>query len=138
MAKVNPINVICIDHVVLRTADPEALIEFYRDVLGCRVERDLGELGLVQLRAGGSLVDIVDASGPIGRAGGRSPDMEAPNMDHFCLQVRPWDETAIRAQLEAHGIEVGEVAERYGALGPGPSLYVKDPAGNTVELKGAR
>ena len=42
----------------------------------------------------------------------------------------------MRAQLEAAGLAPGELAERYGAEGMGPSLYIRDPDGNTVELKG--
>ena len=132
----NPINIRLVDHVVLRVDDLPAMVDFYCDVLGCRLERGPGDGGLAQLRAGHSLIDLVDAGGPIGRQGGAAPDHGAPNMDHFCLQVQPWDATAIRTHLEKHGIEVGEVASRYGAMGQGPSMYLKDPEGNSVELKG--
>ena len=136
MTHANPINIALIDHVVIRAADLATMIAFYRDVLGCRLERGPGEIGLAQMRAGRSLIDIVDAHGPIGRDGGALPDHGAPNMDHVCLQISPWDEEKIRAHLEAHGIEAGETASRYGALGQGPSIYITDPEGNTVELKG--
>ena len=76
-------------------------------------------------------------SGPLGRQGGNPPDHRAPNMDHVCLLVAPWHEKTIVAHLEHHGISVGEVATRYGAGGMGPSIYLQDPEGNTVELKGA-
>ena len=72
----------------------------------------------------------------LGRQGGSAPDHQAPNMDHVCLQVDPWDAAAICAHLESRGIEVGEIANRYGATGSGPSIYLRDPEGNTVELKG--
>ena len=136
MTAANPINIALIDHVVIRANDLERMVAFYQDVLGCKLERGPGDIGLAQLRAGRSLIDIVDAGGPIGREGGDPPDHGAPNMDHVCLQVEPWDESAIRAHLEAHGVDVGEVESRYGALGQGPSLYISDPEGNTVELKG--
>ena len=64
------------------------------------------------------------------------PGAEARNVDHFALQIEGFDADAIRAHLAAHGIEAGDVAQRYGALGMGPSLYVHDPDGNVVELKG--
>ncbi len=134
--KANPINIRGIDHVVLRVADMDAMLAFYCDVLGCKVERVLEELRLYQLRAGESLIDLVDAHGPLGQHKGAAPDRAAPNMDHVCLRVDPWDAQAVRAHLGAHGIEAGEVASRYGATGPGPSLYIDDPEGNTVELKG--
>ena len=79
---------------------------------------------------------LVDVDAPLGRAGGPPAGREARNMDHFAVQVAPFDADAIRAHLAAHGIEAGEVAERYGAEGTGPSLYVTDPDGNVVELKG--
>lgn len=137
MKKANPINIHVIDHVVLRTTDLEKMITFYNEVLGCRLERGPGEIGLAQLRAGHSLIDLVDVNGPLGGEGGRAPNQEAPNMDHLCLQVSPWNPDAIQAHLREQGVEAGEIVNRYGALGSGPSLYIKDPAGNTVELKGS-
>ena len=125
-----------IDHVVLRVVDVEGMIRFYQDVLGCAIERRKDDLGLVQLRAGRSLIDLVDVAGELGRKGGGAPGAEARNMDHFCLRIDPFDEAAIRAHLRAHGVETGELETRYGAEGDGPSLYIEDPEGNTVELKG--
>jgi catechol-2,3-dioxygenase len=58
-------------------------------------------------------------------------------MDHLCLQVHPWNEASIVEHLARHGMEVNEVGIRYGALGMGPSIYLQDPEGNTVELKGS-
>jgi catechol 2,3-dioxygenase-like lactoylglutathione lyase family enzyme len=125
-----------IDHVVLRVRHLERAIRFYAGVLGCREERRVEGLGLVQLRAGSALIDLVDAAGPLGRIGGPPPGDSARNMDHFAVQLDSFDEPALRAELSAAGIEVGEVGERYGAEGMGPSLYVRDPDGNVVELKG--
>ena len=125
-----------IDHVVLRVVDVEGVIRFYKDVLGCAVERRKDDLGLIQLRAGRSLIDLVDVNGELGQKGGAAPGAEARNMDHFCLRIDPFDEAKIRAHLRAHGIEAGDLATRYGAEGDGPSLYIQDPEGNTVELKG--
>ena len=125
-----------IDHVVLRVVDVEGMIRFYQDVLGCAIERRKDDLGLVQLRAGRSLIDLVDVAGELGRKGGGAPGAEARNMDHFCLRIDPFDESAIRAHLRAHGVETGELATRYRAEGDGPSLYIEDPEGNTVEFKG--
>lgn len=132
----HPINIRMLDHVVVRANDMERMVGFYTEVLGCRIERHAEKFGLVQLRAGNSLIDIVDVDGQLGRAAGGPPDGTAPNMDHFCVQVEPWDEAAILSHLKAHGVEVGEVGNRYGALGTGPSVYLEDPEGNTVELKG--
>jgi catechol 2,3-dioxygenase-like lactoylglutathione lyase family enzyme len=126
-----------IDHVVLRVVDLDRMLWFYRDVLGCKVEREQKELGLTQLRAGRSLIDLVTVDGKLGQQGGRAPGPTGRNMDHFCLRVDPFDAGAIQAHLLQQGLEPGEVASRYGAEGQGPSIYVQDPEGNTLELKGA-
>ena len=125
-----------IDHVVLRVRDVAAAKRFYCDVLGCTVERESEALGLHQLRAGASLIDLVPVAGPLGRLGGAAPGAEGRNVDHVALALAHFDEAAIRAHLARHGVEPGDVAPRYGAEGNGPSMYVKDPDGNVVELKG--
>ena len=125
-----------IDHVVLRVADVERSLRFYCGALGCTEERRLEDFGLYQLRAGASLIDIVPIDGRLGRMGGAGPGAEGRNMDHFCLGIEPFDEADIRAHLADHGIAAGAVEKRYGAEGEGPSLYITDPDGNTVELKG--
>ncbi|HWA44958.1 MAG TPA: VOC family protein [Hypericibacter adhaerens] len=131
-----PFILLGLDHVVLRVRDPERLERFYCEALGCRLERRQEKIGLVQLRAGRSLIDLVDLAGPLGAAGGGVPTVEARNMDHFCLRIEPFDAGAIRAHLIRHGVEPGAVESRYGAEGEGPSLYLKDPEGNEIELKG--
>jgi catechol 2,3-dioxygenase-like lactoylglutathione lyase family enzyme len=128
-------QVVGIDHVVLRVADLERSTEFYRDVLDCRVEKWQPELGLLQLRAGSALIDLVSLDGRLGREGGAGPAREGRNLDHFCLRLARFDEAALRAHLAAHGIEAGQTADRYGAEGYGASIYIQDPDGNTVELK---
>ncbi len=125
-----------LDHVVLRVRDLGHMVRFYGEVLGCTVERELAELGLVQLRAGNALIDLVEVAGELGRRGGAPPGREGRNLDHFCLRVEPFDPAALSRHLEAHGIEAGRVERRYGAEGFGPSIYIRDPEGNTVELKG--
>ena len=125
-----------IDHLVLRVVNVEAMIAFYRDVLGCSVDRRRDGIGLVQLRAGRSMLDLVPVDGELGRAGGAPPGREGRNLDHFCFRLESFDETAIREELARAGVPTGPVATRYGAEGDGPSLYVTDPDGNVVELKG--
>ena len=125
-----------IDHVVLRVRDLERSLHFYSEVLGCREERRVADLGLVQLRAGRSLIDLVDVDSPLGRAGGAPPAGDAHNVDHVALQLEAFDEAALRAELARAGVETEPAATRYGAEGMGPSLYLRDPDGNTLELKG--
>lgn len=129
------IRIAGLDHLVLRVVDLDAMLRFYREVLGCVVERRI-DAGLVQLRAGASLIDLVPVDSELGRAGGGPPDPRRRNLDHFCLRVQPWDEAAIRAHLGACGVVAGAAQQRYGAEGTGPSIYLDDPEGNVVELKG--
>ncbi|MQA37199.1 VOC family protein [Rugamonas aquatica] len=126
-----------IDHLVLRIVDLERMLAFYCGALGCTVERRQDAIGLVQLRAGSSLIDLVPVDGKLGSMGGAAPGAGGRNMDHFCLRVEPFDEAAIRSHLAAHGVTAGQVESRYGAEGEGPSIYLTDPEGNVVELKGA-
>ncbi len=125
-----------IDHVVLRIRDLDASLRFYCDVLGCTMDNRQEAIGLIQVRAGRSLIDLIPIDGVLGRKGGAGPQREGHNMDHFAIQVAPFSEAAIRAHLAAHDIVVSEAGRRYGAEGEGPSIYVQDPDGNTVELKG--
>jgi len=125
-----------IDHLVLRVKDLDRMLAFYCQGLGCSVERRQDEIGLVQLRAGRSLIDLVPVEGKLGRAGGKGPGSEGRNLDHLCLRIEPFDALAIASHLREHGASPGEVEQRYGAEGEGPSIYVADPDGNTVELKG--
>lgn len=125
-----------IDHLVLRVVDLDRMVRFYVDALGCGVERRQDAIGLVQLRAGRSLIDLVPVDGKLGRMGGAAPGAQGRNLEHFCLRVDPFDEAALRAHLAAHGVEAGKTESRYGAEGEGPSIYLCDPEGNVVELKG--
>ncbi len=125
----------CLDHIVLRANDADRLVRFYVDVLGCRVERELPELGLIQLRAGSSLIDVIPVAGALGRRGGRGPGPEGRNLDHFCLLVEGVSRAALRELLRTHGVDHTDFERRYGATGYGDSLYVEDPESNVVELK---
>jgi glyoxylase I family protein len=129
------LNIVAIDHLVLRTRNLEPMLRFYTDVLGCTLERECEALGLCQLRAGTGLIDLVTVDGTLGQAGGAAPGPHGNNLDHFCLQIEPEDEAVILAYLAEQGIEAGSFIERYGAQGFGQSIYVEDPDGNRVELR---
>ena len=132
----HPIAVQGLDHIVLRIRDKSRMIAFYTEVLGCSLDWDRPELGLTHIRAGRELIDLVTLDGPLGRSGGEGPGETGRNLDHFCLRLARFDEAAIRTHLARHAVDVVDSGERYGADGDGPSLYVHDPEGNTVELKG--
>ena len=115
-----------IDHVVLRVRDLSAMVKFYEQALGFKVERTLERLSLVQMRAGASMLDLFQGERP--QSGG--------NMDHLCFRIEPFDRSAIEGRLSPLGIAIGETLERYGAEGTGSSVYFNDPEGNQIELKG--
>lgn len=130
------LEVISIDHIVLRTTKLPAMLDFYSEMLGCKVERETSsEIEITQLRAGNALIDLLTVDSRLGKLGGGAPTQTENNVDHFCLQLKSISEEKIKAHLELHGIEVGEFVDRYGAQGVGRSIYIKDPEGNTVELR---
>jgi catechol 2,3-dioxygenase-like lactoylglutathione lyase family enzyme len=132
---VTPFKIRKIDHVVLRVRDLSASLRFYVDTLGCSMEKQQDTLGLYQVRAGDSLIDLIPINEPLGLKGGAAPGKEGRNLDHFAIQITPFDESALRAHLDSRGVQYGEFALRYGAEGHGPSVYIEDPDGNVVELK---
>lgn len=125
-----------IDHLVLRVRSIDTAISFYCEVLGCEVERRRDELGLVHLRAGRSLIDLVSLDGKLGRLGGAAAGDEGRNVDHFCLRIEAFEPDALAKHLERAGLGHSDVQVNFGAEGEGPAIYVKDPDGNVIELKG--
>lgn len=125
-----------LDHVVLRVTDIQRCLEFYKTVLGCTVEQVRGEIGLYQMRAGDCIIDLVDVAGPVGSEGGPAPGLSGHNLDHFCIRVEPFDEDEIRRHFASHGIEAGPMLDNWGGDGRGPSMYIQDPGGNGIEIKG--
>lgn len=125
-----------IDHLVLRVSDLQAMLHFYCEVLGCSVVRAREDIGLYQLRCGSSMLDLVPVGGKLGSSGGAAPGDEGRNLDHFCVRVEPFVDADIRAHLAAHGINAGPTLRNFGAEGEGPSIYISDPEGTVVELKG--
>lgn len=123
-----PLKVAELDHVVLRCRDQARMLDFYTRILGLAEERRVDRIGLVQLRAGASMIDLVPASEPRSESGA--------NVDHFCLGIETSDVEHTVRYLRSHSVDVlGEPAMRYGARGMGTSIYVHDPEGNVVELK---
>lgn len=131
------IKIRAIDHIVLRSKNEQALIQFYCEVLGCHIEHVALAFGLTQLRAGSALIDIVDINGPIGRSGGAAPKNNGNHIDHFCLQIGAFDEKALLDYLDSHGVEHEAFNDTRGAQGMGRSIYIKDSDGNKVELRAA-
>ena len=128
-----PFTLIGLDHVVLRVPDVAKALAFYVGVLGGVEERRVDKIGLVQLRVGRSLIDLIDLAKWV-TAPLVSP--EHFNVDHICLRIEPFEEAQITRYLTAQGIDIHEKGDRYGAEGSGPSVYIRDPFLNVIELKG--
>ena len=129
------ISIEAIDHIVLRTDKYNDLIRFYCDILGCEIVRELADFSLTQLKAGNALIDIIDVAGKLGAPGGPAPSDQAHNMDHFCLQIAPFDEQALMDFLTINNVPHSDFENRFGAQGFGRSIYIQDIIGNTIELK---
>ena len=115
-----------IDHVVLRVRDIERMRKFYCEVLGAQHVAYRPEFGMSHLRVGAAMIDLIQVQAlPEGR-----------NMDHLCLRVEPFDQEKVLSHLRSHGVQIGDIRNRFGAEGNGTSIYLTDPEGNTVELKG--
>jgi catechol 2,3-dioxygenase-like lactoylglutathione lyase family enzyme len=125
-----------IDHLVIRVRDLQAMLDFYTNIIGCSMEKIQDDLGLYQLRAGNSLIDFIPVDGPLGKLGGAAPGSEGRNLDHFCLRIEPFDGEQILEYFRNKRVDPGKIESRYGAEGEGPSIYLTDPEGNIIELKG--
>ena len=110
-------------------------VRFYTEVLGCTVEGALPQYGMLQLRAGAALIDLVDISAPEA-AWAKPPVAGGRNFDHLCLALGVHDEAALRRHLARHQVEIIEEGVHGGSRGESLSLYVRDPSGNVIELKG--
>lgn len=125
-----------LDHIVIRCTDLAAIKRFYCDVLGGKMAKEDTDIGLYQVRIGDHIVDLMLVDEPSGRKGGPAPGADGHSMDHFAIQVTPYNDDAIREYLAAHGVDLGATIIRGGAEGEAPGIHIKDPEGNTVELKG--
>ncbi len=131
-----PFTIRELDHVMLRTNRPDAMLEFYLG-FGCTTAREVPDLGLCQLHAGSSVIDLIDVAGFLGQMGGAAPGPEARNMDHFALAIEPFALDTLHEHFDSIGVDyIDPPVELFGAEGIGPAIYIKDPDGNTVELKG--
>jgi glyoxylase I family protein len=96
MAQAPPFALQGLDHVVLLVDDMAAARAFYLEVIGCTIDNALPHHGMLQLRAGAALIDLVDISGEPG-AWARPPVEGGRNMDHVCIATGAWDEDEMRA-----------------------------------------
>ena len=127
-------EMIGIDHVVYLVDDMPKAVKFYGEVLGCRPGYSYPKIGMEQLWCGAALIVLADVTHP-GTTRAR-PAQGAPNVDHLCIALGPFDEDALRRHLAAHGVTIEQEAFHGGARGMGRSFYIRDPFGNLLELKG--
>ena len=158
-----PFDLKRLDHVVIRCQNYRAMFEFYTQVLGCTIDKpsDVNRFGgaLTHLRAGDAMIDLLSYDETALTEEGRQAVMKmhgggegvpsdkslndiasfeagVSTMDHLCIRASPFDEEKIIEFMNEMGVNVIDSGNRYGSEGVGPSLYVKDPEGNVVELKG--
>jgi catechol 2,3-dioxygenase-like lactoylglutathione lyase family enzyme len=81
------LNVLCIDHIVLRTNNIDQLLFFYCDILGCKIEKKVNDK-FIQLRAGESLIDLIKAD--------TDPTVLGRNVEHFCLRINHFNYEALK------------------------------------------
>ena len=120
------LRVVGLDHVVLNVADVERSLAFYCGELGLAPERveewRRGEIFFPSVRVDAhTIIDLL------------ATPRTGENADHLCLVVEPVDLEAVKASGRFEVVDGPDI--RFGARGNGTSLYVKDPDGNTVELR---
>jgi catechol 2,3-dioxygenase-like lactoylglutathione lyase family enzyme len=125
------VRVIGFDHLVLVVADIERSLAWYGDVIGLapvRVDEwRRGDAPFPSVRVSPtSIIDLIPRTGD----GTSTGDV---NVDHFCLVTATSDLADWAAGV---GLTVVDgPGPRFGAQGVATSIYVKDPDGNTVELR---
>ena len=130
-----PFTLVGLDHVVFLVDDMDRALRFYGDVLGCVPGYTYPALGMQQVWCGAALIVLWDITHP-GAAGAVPPLKGGRNVDHLCIATSPFAHDAMRAHLAAHGVPIEREALHGGARGLGQSFYIRDPFGNTLELKG--
>jgi catechol 2,3-dioxygenase-like lactoylglutathione lyase family enzyme len=115
---------------VIYAGDSVAAAAFYRDALGLRAIAPPGERAAAfRLDDGGVLLIFEpDTSSAPGRF---VPSHGTTGEGHVAFSVEPGETDALRPRLESLGIEIER--EITWPLG-GRSVYIRDPAGNSVEL----
>lgn len=130
-----PFSLVGIDHVVFIVDDMDAALDWYRRVLGCEIGYSYPALGMEQVWAGAALIVLWDITHP-GGAGAVPPVAGGRNVDHVCIATSAFAPEAMRAHLAREGVEIEREAVHGGARGMGFSIYIRDPFGNKLEIKG--
>ncbi len=130
-----PFSLVGLDHVVFLVDDMPCALEFYASVLGCVPGYSYPALGMEQVWCGSALIVLWDVTHP-GASSAIPPVAGGRNVDHLCIATSPFAPAAMRRHLADHGVKIEREAVHGGARGMGHSFYIKDPFGNTLEIKG--
>ena len=135
----NPIQIRKFDHVVFRVKNIARSMKFYEEVLGAHLDKADEALGLYHMKMGDVMIDLIPVDGKLGSAvGSKEINQLTRNVEHVCVRVIPFDGARILVHLDAHDVKYDlPIEQNYGNEGTGPSLYLEDPDGNVIELKGA-
>ena len=119
------------DHLSLTCRRVAETRRFYETLLGFAVAGEMPQWGMTEMRAGDAHIVLVDANSKEG-AWAISPQGRGENVHHFCLRLTQFDEKDLRRRFKDAKIEIEEedLGDDEGAL------YVRDPEGNYVELRG--
>ena len=128
------IDIVNLDHIVLYTDDHfDQMLHFYCNILGCKIEREVSEAQLTQLRAGYAIIDLQKRQ--LARPSKTSKTAIQDNVAHVCLTISQPINQSLIDWLTAQQVPCSNINDNYGAQGFGDAVYITDPCGNTVELK---
>ena len=117
------------DHIHLRTANPEAMAQWFADKLGAEVVRTMQEgKPRIDLKLGGANIFIAPVV--VGDGVNGAPTTPYRGLDHFGLSVKGID--AIAADLKAKGVEFTREPT---TVRPGTRVcFIRAPEGVSIEL----
>ena len=123
------VEVLTMDHIVLRVSDVERSLNWYTDMLGLTPVRAdewrNGECPFPSVRVSvDTIIDLIDGE----------VDHNARNLDHFCMVVSAESMDEVR-RSGAYDIVRDPDFALFGARGMADGLYIRDPDGNEIELR---
>ncbi|MDE2892037.1 MAG: VOC family protein [Chloroflexota bacterium] len=123
------VEVVAMDHIVLRVSEVQRSLDWYTTMLGLEPVRldewRAGECPFPSVRiSGDTIIDLI--SGDV--------DHDARNLDHFCVVVTSQSMDEVRRSADFDIVRDPDFA-LFGARGMADGLYIRDPDGNEIELR---